>query len=279
MLLSPKSRLITPRGSVDTTHGSIVSVSQLVLANTSCSFMAWVRFASTGSVCGVLCNTNSGTTYLGLQLFGGSLLLLGNNGGSSATLIASVAANVWYFVAVVGSGTTGLGYARTANGALTSVSVTGNAGASNDQLFVGDDGVSGASSGLLTGVVAGFKAFNFAKSRAEILAESMQLDPTSRRGLVRYLPLPNARAAFSDSAVVGDEYLAEQQHGDEHACKLAPSRLQSQTPCGRNGSGSSRRLLRRRRSRMRPCRGSIRFSESRAGSIRFLFRPDGSTRT
>jgi hypothetical protein len=104
----------------------------------------------------------------------------------------------WNFVAYTGNGTTGIEYARSPQTAFSSVTVTNSTatGGAGTNLVCGNS--VGLNNSMYVGYMSDMKLYNYPKTQAELMVESRQRQPISKRGLKSYLPLRNVGSMQND---------------------------------------------------------------------------------
>ena len=166
----------------------------------SCTVACFFRRTVAGNGQSLVCiggNSIGGpaNSFLALQDF--TTLQLGTSDVASFPTITTLVTNRWYFGCFTGNGTTGIGYAIPARGALSTATDTGIVAGTPQNFNVSNtDEADGNWQGDITGV----KVWPFPLSGAEVLREVVQLAPV-KNGAVVYLPLLSAAQAAYDERI------------------------------------------------------------------------------
>jgi len=154
-------------------------------------------FPTTLSASWCLCSIDNGTDFVIIQENGTNTINIWVDGTASASA-ATLAANVWRFIAMTANGTSSIVYTRTVQGSFTTASVAAVTASpfASSTLYINKDNAGDAG---LIGTYAGIKAFRHGMVQSEIIRESQQLAPVAK-DCAAYLPMrwSPPRAAYDE---------------------------------------------------------------------------------
>ena len=200
MLPTTEKRLLIPGASTDVSSGGLKCTAFLPWIGWS--WCAWCYFPVVPSGFNPIFSVDDGTNPVLFTFYGSATQLTLLCGGYNTSFLAPLA-KTWYFFSVSQVGTTASLYARTKGGDITVYTCPAYSNANTPNTYIASDGFGDAQP---TMYIAGSKIFNYAKSTAGMLRESLQLAPLDDRGMLSYLPFRGGWDT-SDQVLLGRKWI------------------------------------------------------------------------